>query len=121
MTLQLIRESRWFEVDLFPRATTRSTDRSADVAAVPVDAPRRLAAAVDAAALRLRALPPPEDLGHRTIAYRARLQQVLRDATRASERLADGTYGACRACGGPISLTRLTDRPWTPRCRRCAR
>jgi hypothetical protein len=121
MTLQLARERRWFEVDLFPRATRASTDRPADVAAVPVDAPRRLAAAIDAAALRLRALPPPEDLGHRTIAYRARLQLVLREATRASDRLADGTYGTCRACAGPISLARLIDRPWAPRCGTCDR
>jgi hypothetical protein len=121
MTLQLARERRWFEVDLFPRATQGATDRAVDVAAVPVDAPRRLAAAIDAAALRLRALPPPEDLGHRTIAYRARLQQVLREASRASDRLADGTYGTCSVCAGPISLARLSNQPWAPRCRTCDR
>jgi hypothetical protein len=108
-------------VNLFPRTVAGPGDGAADVAAVPVDAPRLLEAVARAAALRLRALPPPEDLGHRTIAYRARLQQVLREATRASDRLADGTYGTCRACAGPISLARLTDRPWAPRCGRCDR
>jgi hypothetical protein len=108
-------------VNLFPRTAAGPGRRADDVAAVPVDAPRLLEAVARAAALRLRALPPPEDLGHRTIAYRARLQQVLREVNRAGERLADGTYGTCRACAGPIPLTRLADRPWTPHCGRCDR
>jgi RNA polymerase-binding transcription factor DksA len=31
-------------------------------------------------------------------------------------RLANGTYGTCAVCGGPIADGRLEARPWTPFC-----
>ncbi|WP_285242884.1 TraR/DksA C4-type zinc finger protein [Pseudarthrobacter sp. fls2-241-R2A-127] len=31
-------------------------------------------------------------------------------------RLANGTYGTCVVCGGPIADGRLEARPWTPFC-----
>ncbi|KNH13140.1 molecular chaperone DnaK [Arthrobacter sp. ZBG10] len=31
-------------------------------------------------------------------------------------RIADGTYGSCLECGGPIAEGRLEARPWTPYC-----
>jgi DnaK suppressor protein len=31
-------------------------------------------------------------------------------------RIADGTYGVCAVCGGPIAEGRLEARPWTPFC-----
>lgn len=31
-------------------------------------------------------------------------------------RIADGTYGICAVCGGPVAEGRLEARPWTPYC-----
>lgn len=38
----------------------------------------------------------------------------------ALERIADGTYGDCVACGEPISEARLEAVPHAARCRNCA-
>ncbi len=38
----------------------------------------------------------------------------------ALERIADGTYGDCVACGEPISEPRLEAVPHAARCRNCA-
>ncbi len=35
-------------------------------------------------------------------------------------RVADGTYGTCLGCGGPIAPARLEARPIASRCIRCA-
>lgn len=112
-------ETPWFELDLFPPRRGRTGSRFDDTVALPVDAPQRLDAIVRAADLRLRALPPVSELGHRTIAYRARLQQISRDAARARARLADGTYGECLTCAKSISLAVLMDRPWARQCTYC--
>lgn len=47
-------------------------------------------------------------------------RQRLADLDRATARLADGTYGRCESCGGPIGAERLAARPTTATCRRCA-
>lgn len=112
-------ETPWFELDLFPTRRGRAGSRFDDTKALPIDAPQRLDAIVHAAELRLLALPPVAELGHRTIAYRARLQQISRDASEARRRLAEGTYGACLTCTGDISLAVLTDRPWVRQCTYC--
>ena len=44
----------------------------------------------------------------------------LVELDRARERLADGTYGTCRHCGGPIEIERLTAHPTAPSCVACA-
>lgn len=108
------------DLDLFPARTAKPGSRFDDTVALPLDAPGRLDAAVRAAGLRLRALPEPRELGHRTIAYRAQLEQIIRDAVQAQARLVAGTYGTCVECSSPISLAVLTERPWTPLCVYCA-
>ena len=107
------------ELDLFPSTPRRAGARFDDTVASPIDAPRRLDAVIRAAGLRLRALPELKDLGHRTIAYRASLEQIVREAAQARARLADGTYGACRTCTRYISLARLCERPWARLCVYC--
>jgi RNA polymerase-binding transcription factor DksA len=47
-------------------------------------------------------------------------RQRLADLDRATARLAAGTYGRCESCGEPISDERLTVRPTTRSCVRCA-
>jgi hypothetical protein len=111
---------RWFEVDLFPTPGARAGSRFDDIVALPIDTPRRLDAVVHAASLRLRALPDPTDLSHRTITYRARLTQIVLEATQARQRLRDGTYGHCVACSAPVSLALLAERPWRLVCIHCA-
>lgn len=37
----------------------------------------------------------------------------------ALRRLAEGRYGTCDECGGPIGLPRLQALPWAQHCRRC--
>jgi RNA polymerase-binding transcription factor DksA len=44
----------------------------------------------------------------------------LRALDEAATRLADGTYGTCRRCGGPIADERLAALPATATCIRCA-
>lgn len=112
-------ETPWFEVDLFPPARVRAGSRFDDTVALPIDAPRRLAAIEQAAELRLRALPPVTELGHRPLRYRRRLQQLSLDAAQARARLDEGTYGACLSCAEDIALAVLIDRPWVRQCTRC--
>jgi DnaK suppressor protein len=45
----------------------------------------------------------------------------LQDVRRALDKLDDGTYGTCDACGGPIEAERLEAIPWATRCLSCAR
>lgn len=43
----------------------------------------------------------------------------LRRIDRALQRLAEGTYGSCEECGGPIAAARLEVEPTAVRCIRC--
>jgi DnaK suppressor protein len=45
----------------------------------------------------------------------------LQDVVRALEKLDEGTYGVCDACGGAIEPARLEAIPWATRCVACAR
>jgi DnaK suppressor protein len=36
-------------------------------------------------------------------------------------RIADGSYGTCESCSGPIGTERLYAEPWASRCIRCAK
>ena len=110
----------WIEQEPFAPSGPRIGTRFDETVALPIDAPGRLEAIVHAAEHRLRALPPAADLGHRTIAYRARLQQIAREAAQARRRLADGTYGLCLTCTDHIPLAVLHDRPWARQCTYCA-
>ena len=53
-----------------------------------------------------------------TLVEEARHQLAEVEAARA--RLADGTYGTCEECGGPIGEGRLEARPTARTCIRCA-
>jgi DnaK suppressor protein len=46
-------------------------------------------------------------------------QEELREIERARERLADGSYGECVACGKGIPLARLQAQPMAARCIAC--
>jgi len=48
------------------------------------------------------------------------LDAKLRDVERALVKLADGTYGTCDRCGGPIGTERLEAIPSAVRCVSCA-
>ena len=45
--------------------------------------------------------------------------KILQAIEEALMRVADGTYGACRDCGEPVSEARLTAIPWTRVCIVC--
>jgi len=45
-----------------------------------------------------------------------KLDAKLRDVERALEKLDEGTYGTCDACGEPIGDERLEAIPWAVRC-----
>ncbi len=45
----------------------------------------------------------------------------LAEVESAQQRLAEGTYGRCEVCGGPIAPGRLEARPTARRCIDCAR
>ena len=44
------------------------------------------------------------------------LEAEVDDIARALERLADGAYGTCEVCAGPIGEAVLTERPAVRRC-----
>ena len=46
---------------------------------------------------------------------------VLDEINAALERIAEGAFGRCTACGGAISEERLKALPYAARCVRCAR
>jgi DnaK suppressor protein len=50
----------------------------------------------------------------------AQAQSYLGDLDRALARLAEGRYWACERCGSPITPERLSARPATRTCIRCA-
>ena len=92
---------------------------------------RRLAASVERGESQLRELES-NLIGamrdHDTIqedqdALRALVESIridVRQAHRALERIADGTYGKCRECGESIAPARLDAMPAAERCARCA-
>jgi len=47
------------------------------------------------------------------------LRQKLELIDQALQRLADGRYGRCETCGGPISPERLEALPYATQCIRC--
>ena len=48
------------------------------------------------------------------------VEHVLSQIDSALERIAAGTYGVCKSCGGPISAERLAALPYAVRCVACA-
>ena len=50
----------------------------------------------------------------------AQAQQRLREIDDACVRVAEGRYGSCEACGGPIAPARLEARPVARTCIDCA-
>jgi DnaK suppressor protein len=50
---------------------------------------------------------------------RDREKRLMAKITEALERIDDGNYGVCEACGGEISLKRLKARPVATHCIRC--
>ena len=113
--------SNWVPVDLFPSTTSpKARSRFDDTVALPIDTPRRLETTICTVGRRLRAMPEIHELGHRSISYRAQLQRIQGDAVQARARLAAGTYGTCIQCSSPISLTTLSEKPWTQVCIYCA-
>lgn len=64
----------------------------------------------------------PADIGtetfnrERDLATMESVQAELDDVDRALQRLEEGTYGTCTACGRPISAARLEALPATPYC-----
>ncbi|MFC2973765.1 TraR/DksA family transcriptional regulator [Azotobacter bryophylli] len=49
----------------------------------------------------------------------AEAEEGLRAVARARQRLAEGTYGACLRCGGPIEPARLAALPTAEYCLGC--
>lgn len=47
------------------------------------------------------------------------LHQVANEIARALEKLGEGTYGVCDACGEPIAPERLEALVWATRCVSC--
>lgn len=56
----------------------------------------------------------------RATALLAGAERRLHDLEGVGERLADGSYGICQACGGPIGEERMAALPATIRCIACA-
>ena len=54
------------------------------------------------------------------VELRARQEQQLHEVRMALERMRDGNYGKCRACGQPIAIARLEAMPEAKTCVRCA-
>jgi DnaK suppressor protein len=54
------------------------------------------------------------------IAAHDRLQHTLAEVQRAQEKLAEGTYGQCDRCEGPVGDARLEAMPWATLCIACA-
>ena len=54
-----------------------------------------------------------------TLRLRSRESLLIRKIKSALERIEDGTYGICEACGENISIKRLLARPVTSKCIEC--
>ena len=50
------------------------------------------------------------------VAVHERMQETLADVVRAQEKLAEGSYGTCDACGEAIPAERLEALPWATLC-----
>ena len=50
------------------------------------------------------------------VAVHDKLQVTRADVERAQAKLADGSYGRCDVCGGPIGEGRLEALPWAVLC-----
>jgi DnaK suppressor protein len=54
-----------------------------------------------------------------TLRIRDRERKLITKIDEALGRIADGTYGVCEECGGPIGVERLKARPVTTLCIQC--
>lgn len=54
-----------------------------------------------------------------TLRIRDRERKLISKIDEALGRIADGTYGVCEECGGPIGVERLKARPVTTLCIQC--
>jgi RNA polymerase-binding transcription factor DksA len=92
---------------------------------------RRLTASVERGEAQLRelesslvgALRDHDTIQEDQDAMRALVESIridVRQARRALDRIADGSYGKCRECGEPIAPARLEAMPAAERCARCA-
>ena len=55
------------------------------------------------------------------LGLKARQNQALLRVRNALKAIAEGRYGVCRKCRGPISIERLEAQPDAPLCVQCAR
>ena len=53
------------------------------------------------------------------MAVGASLREQLDEVLAALEKIDNGTYGICDACGKPITKKRLTVLPWATLCKEC--
>jgi len=53
-------------------------------------------------------------------ALAAKLRETLAEVEHALAKLAEGTYGICEVCGGPIEAARLEAKPAARLCIKCA-
>jgi DnaK suppressor protein len=56
----------------------------------------------------------------RLLRFKDRERKLIRKIEKALNRIEEGTYGGCEACGAPISDARLKARPMTTLCIDCA-
>jgi DnaK suppressor protein len=54
-----------------------------------------------------------------SVMTRERVAARINRLTAALERIAEGTYGTCERCGGPIEAARLAALPEAATCKRC--
>ena len=54
------------------------------------------------------------------VASHEQMLAIAADVARAREKVAEGTYGRCDDCGGPIGDERLEALAWAVRCVACA-
>lgn len=57
---------------------------------------------------------------NRLLRFKDRERKLIRKIEKALNRIEDGTYGGCEACGAAISEARLKARPMTTFCIDCA-
>jgi DnaK suppressor protein len=53
------------------------------------------------------------------VATHEQLLALRAEVVRALEKIHDGTYGTCDACGGPVGEARLEALPWAVLCVSC--
>ncbi|NLO04606.1 MAG: hypothetical protein GX131_02130 [candidate division WS1 bacterium] len=54
-----------------------------------------------------------------SMAVGASLREQLEEVLAALEKIENGTYGICDACGKPITKKRLSVLPWATLCKEC--